>query len=180
MLLFFEYEAFCTDGANVKIKSLNDCPKDFLMGRRASIVKVRRCAFGWLSSLALPRAITKKEVDEEQYKVYDSKGQIMVGYDKVGFFYLLYFTAVPKSFENMQNSSDDVPVKHFYARVHEAPKRQTHVDYCEQGPPLRGRSIAVTRVVPLSCKICGLADEHAINNQVKADGEYESDSDYWE
>ncbi|MED6133463.1 hypothetical protein PIB30_028382 [Stylosanthes scabra] len=84
--------------------------------------------------------------EEEQYKVYDSKGGIMVGYDKVGFFHLMYFTAVPKSFENMQNLSDVVPVKHFYARVLEAPNRQTHVDCCVQGPPLRG-SYSITRVV---------------------------------
>ncbi|MED6168311.1 hypothetical protein PIB30_010644 [Stylosanthes scabra] len=124
--------------------------------------------------------------EEEQYKVYDSKGGIMLFYAKVGTFHLEYFTAVPKSFENMPNSSDVVPVKHFYARVHEAPIRQTHVDCCVQGPPVHGSSYSIMRVVPLSCQICGLANEHAIksksselSNQVNAAREYESESDYW-
>ncbi|MED6212661.1 hypothetical protein PIB30_085632 [Stylosanthes scabra] len=36
--------------------------------------------------------------EEEQYKVYDSKGQIMVGYDKVGFFSSTVFYGCAKIF----------------------------------------------------------------------------------
>ncbi|XLT27258.1 hypothetical protein HN873_058550, partial [Arachis hypogaea] len=78
--------------------------------------------------------------EEEQYKVYDRGDGIMSAYKKVGVFHQLHILGVPKSFEYMQNSlDDDVPVKHFYARIHQAPKRNTHVDYCEpfegEGPP---------------------------------------------
>ncbi|XLU22474.1 hypothetical protein S245_058540 [Arachis hypogaea] len=127
--------------------------------------------------------------EEEQYKVYDRGDGIMTAYKKVGVFHQLHILGVPKSFEYMQNSSDDdVPVKHFYARIHEAPKKNTHVDYCEpfegEGPPLRG--LDTSRIVPLCCKSCGLANGNAIKSrslelskQAKADGE-DSDSDYWD
>ncbi|XP_052107767.1 uncharacterized protein LOC107496995 isoform X1 [Arachis duranensis] len=127
--------------------------------------------------------------EEEQYKVYDRGDGIMSAYKKVGVFHQLHILGVPKSFEYMQNSSDDdVPVKHFYARIHQAPKRNTHVDYCEpfegEGPPWKG--LDITRVVPLCCKFCGLANGRAIKSrslelseQAKANGE-DSDSDYWD
>ncbi|QHN91455.1 uncharacterized protein DS421_17g574950 [Arachis hypogaea] len=113
--------------------------------------------------------------EEEQYKVYDRGDGIMSAYKKVGVFHQLHILGVPKSFEYMQNSlDDDVPVKHFYARIHQAPKRNTHVDYC----------LDITRVVPLCCKFCGLANGRAIKSrslelseQAKANGE-DSDSDY--
>ncbi|XP_020983006.1 uncharacterized protein LOC107496996 isoform X1 [Arachis duranensis] len=90
--------------------------------------------------------------EEEQYKVYDYGDGIMTAFKKVGDFHQLHILGVPKSFEYMQNSSDDdVPVKHFYARIHQAPKKNTHVDYCEpfegEGPPLSG--LDISRIVPL-------------------------------
>ncbi|XLU63789.1 hypothetical protein S245_022998 [Arachis hypogaea] len=83
---------------------------------------------------------------EEHYKVYDTSHGIMTSFKKVGDFHLLHFLGVPKSFEYMQNSSDnDVPVKHFYARIHQAPKKNTHVDYCEpfegEGPPWKASKL---------------------------------------
>ncbi|KAL1307913.1 uncharacterized protein LOC107608834 isoform X3 [Arachis ipaensis] len=119
--------------------------------------------------------------EEEQYKVYDRGDGIMTAYKKVGVFHQLHILGVPKSFEYMQNSSDDdVPVKHFYARIHEAPNSKTYVDHCEpfegEGPSWKG--LDITRVVPLCCKICGLANRRAIKSrsselskQAKADGE---------
>ncbi|XLS64205.1 hypothetical protein HN51_024179 [Arachis hypogaea] len=106
--------------------------------------------------------------EEEQYKVYDYGDGIMTAFKKVGDFHQLHILGVPKSFEYMQNSSDDdVPVKHFYARIHQAPKKNTHVDYCEpfegEGPPLSG--LDISRIVPFK--------------QAEADGE-DSDSDYWD
>ncbi|XLT27287.1 hypothetical protein HN873_058579 [Arachis hypogaea] len=127
--------------------------------------------------------------EEEQYKVYDYANGIMTAFEKVGDFHQLHILGVPKSFEYMQNSpDDDVPVKHFYARIHQAPKKDTHVDYCEpfegEGPPLRG--LDIRRIVPLCCKYCGLANGNAIESrslelskQAEADGE-DSDSDYWD
>ncbi|XP_057724923.1 uncharacterized protein LOC130940720 isoform X4 [Arachis stenosperma] len=84
--------------------------------------------------------------EEERYKVYDYGDGIMTAFEKVGDFHQLHILGVPKSFEYMQNSSDDdVPVKHFYARIHQAPKKNTHVDYCEpfegEGPPLRASKL---------------------------------------
>ncbi|MED6184107.1 hypothetical protein PIB30_044235 [Stylosanthes scabra] len=57
---------FPTDGANVKVRSLNDCPIGLWMGYRASMIEVRRCAFRMSSSPALLSAMMK-EVD-----VYES------------------------------------------------------------------------------------------------------------
>ncbi|QHN91450.1 uncharacterized protein DS421_17g574900 [Arachis hypogaea] len=106
--------------------------------------------------------------EEEQYKVYDRGDGIMTAYKKVGVFHQLHILGVPKSFEYMQNSSDDdVPVKHFYARIHQAPNSKTYVDHCEpfegEGPSWKG--LDITRVVPLCCKFCGLANRRAIKSR---------------
>ncbi|MED6161305.1 hypothetical protein PIB30_059538 [Stylosanthes scabra] len=68
--------------------------------------------------------------EEEQYKATDTRDDLCHFFKKLGFIRLLHFVAEPKYPKSMPSTSDDT-TKHFYARIHQKPNRDTHVDYCK-------------------------------------------------
>ncbi|XP_052107417.1 uncharacterized protein LOC127739666 [Arachis duranensis] len=118
--------------------------------------------------------------EEEQYEVTGTRGKVCRYFKKLGYIRLLHFIAEPKYTKNMPNASEDT-AKHFYARVHQMPNRETHVDYCklQEEPSPRGPSLH--EVVPLCCETCGLKDLKALESkslELSADGEGGKE-EYW-
>ncbi|XP_057723396.1 uncharacterized protein LOC130939300 [Arachis stenosperma] len=118
--------------------------------------------------------------EEEQYKVTDNHDDLCHFFKKLGFIRLLHFIAEPKYPKNTPNTSEDT-TKHFYARMHQMPNRETHVDYCKlyEEPPECGTLI--TQVIPLCCETCGLKDLKALETksmELSAEGEGEKE-EYW-
>ncbi|MED6155321.1 hypothetical protein PIB30_004340 [Stylosanthes scabra] len=122
--------------------------------------------------------------EEEQYKATDTRDDLCHFFKKVGFIRLLHFVAEPKYPKTMPSTLDDT-TKHFYARIHQKPNRETHVDYCKlyEEPPEKGTFI--TEVIPLCCETCGLKDLKALESkslELSAKGEERAGvkEDYWD
>ncbi|MED6110526.1 hypothetical protein PIB30_043779 [Stylosanthes scabra] len=122
--------------------------------------------------------------EEEQYKATDTRDNLCHFFKKLGFIRLLHFVAEPKYPKSMPNTSDDT-TKHFYARIHQKPNRDTHVDYCKlyEEPPKKGTFI--TEVIRLCCETCGLKDLKALESkslELSAKGEEGAGGkeDYWD
>ncbi|XP_020982888.1 uncharacterized protein LOC107496662 isoform X2 [Arachis duranensis] len=119
--------------------------------------------------------------EEEQYEVTDYHDKLCRYFGKLGYIRLMHFIAEPKYPKNMPNASEDT-AKHFYARVHQMPNRETHVDYCKlyEGPPQPGLH-ASQEVIPLCCETCGLKDLKALESkslELSAEGEGGKE-EYW-
>ncbi|QHN91235.1 uncharacterized protein DS421_17g573130 [Arachis hypogaea] len=119
--------------------------------------------------------------EEEQYEVTDTRDRLCRYFGKLGYIRLLHFIAEPKYTKNMPNASEDT-AKQFYARMHQMPNRETHVDYCKlyEGPPQPGFQ-ASQEVIPLCCETCGLKDLEALESkslELSAEGEGRKE-EYW-
>ncbi|XLU22311.1 hypothetical protein S245_058377, partial [Arachis hypogaea] len=123
----------------------------------------------------------KRLKEEEQYEVIDYRDKLCRYFGKLGYIRLMHFIAEPKYTKNMPNASEDT-AKHFYARMHQMPNRETHVDYCKlyEGPPQPGLHFS-QEVIPLCCETCGLKDLKALDSksmELSAEGEGRKE-EYW-
>ncbi|QHN91245.1 uncharacterized protein DS421_17g573200 [Arachis hypogaea] len=123
----------------------------------------------------------KRLKEEEQYEVIDYRDKLCRYFGKLGYIRLMHFIAEPKYTKNMPNASEDT-AKHFYARMHQMPNRETHVDYCKlyEGPPQPGLHFS-QEVIPLCCETCGLKDLKALESksmELSAEGEGRKE-EYW-
>ncbi|XLT64888.1 hypothetical protein HN873_021327 [Arachis hypogaea] len=119
--------------------------------------------------------------EEEQYEVTDYHDKLCRYFGKLGYIRLMHFIAEPKYTQNMPNASEDT-TKQFYARMHQMPNRETHVDYCKlyEEPPQPGLH-ASQEVIPLCCETCGLKDLKALESkslELSAEGEG-GEEEYW-
>ncbi|KAL4299038.1 hypothetical protein S83_057804 [Arachis hypogaea] len=118
--------------------------------------------------------------EEEQYEVTGTRGKVCRYFKKLGYIRLMHFIAEPKYTKNMPNASEDT-AKHFYARVHQMPNRETHVDYCKVQEKPSPRGPFLHEVVPLCCETCGLKDLKALESkslELSAEGEGGKE-EYW-
>ncbi|KAL1307866.1 hypothetical protein AAHE18_17G064500 [Arachis hypogaea] len=138
-------------------------------GTEAEEVFLRKMRFKFIETtfpypLAAMKHYNHGLKEEEQYEVTGTRGKVCRYFKKLGYIRLMHFIAEPKYTKNMPNASEDT-AKHFYARVHQMPNRETHVDYCKVQEKPSPRGPFLHEVVPLCCETCGLKDLKALESK---------------